>query len=125
MSVIIPWTFHTLCIILLNRKRRSYIDDLKKGVFVMAKTILYTHMTGNNVGSLHFLWKVPEEAAEEDLLAGNLAAQRAIKSLLPLYHTRAMRRQFFQEFGLFRGASQSVLREMYHRLTGKVYRYRA
>ena len=84
------------------RKRRTYIDNLRSGYALMSKAVLYTYTTGNSLGSIHFLWRVPEELTEEELLAGNLESLRKIQPQLPTYHTRAMRKQFFEKVSLFR-----------------------
>ena len=105
-----------------SRARRSYIDELKKGSCLKAKTLLCSYNTGNNIGSLHFMWRVPDsrDIPEEGMAAGNANAVRVIQPILPNFHTRAMRRHFFANFSLFRSARPAVMKEMYRQLTGKV-----
>lgn len=79
-----------------------------------------SHSTGNRIGSLHFLWKVPEDINEEGLVTGNAQALRMIQPALPTFHTRAMKRQFFDDFSLFRYAKPAVMKEIYRQLTGKI-----
>ena len=85
----------------------------------MTKTVLYTYSTGNSLGSIHFIWRIPEAISEEDLLSGNSEALRKIEPSLPTYDTRAMKKQFFNQVGLFCQAKPAVLRAMYKQLTGK------
>ena len=80
---------------------------------------MYTYSTGNSLGSIHFMWKVPEDASEEELLSGNCEVTRKIQPQLPSYHTRAMRRQFFDQVSLFRlGNKPAVWRGLYKLITG-------
>ena len=83
------------------------------------KTVMYNYAMGNNMGALHFLWKVSDNESEEVLATGNLHALQEIRPSLPVFHTRYMRKQFFHEMSLFCFARPAVLREMYKRLTGK------
>ena len=87
----------------------------------MTKAVLYSYSTGNSLGSIHFIWKIPEDASEEDILTGNSEAARKILPSLPSYHTRAMRKEFFNEISLFSLGKPAVLRALYKRLTGEWY----
>lgn len=91
----------------------------EEGVCLETKSILCSYSTGNSVGNLHFIWKVPGsgDITEEDMVAGNAKAVRVIEPDLPIFHTRAMRRQFFDDFSLFRSARPAVMKEMYRQLT--------
>ena len=100
------------------RKRRSYVDDLKKGQCLSMKTVIFSHSSGNSTGTLHFIWKVQANTSEAEIVAGNASAIHKVRPLLSSYHTREMRKQFFNDFGLFRCARPAVMREMYRRLTG-------
>ena len=82
--------------------------------------LMYTYASGNNAGSLHFIWKVPEEISEEMLVSKNAEVLRVIKPSLPVYHTRAMKKQFYHDMKLFRCGKPAVLREVYRRLTGEL-----
>jgi hypothetical protein len=42
-----------------------------------------------------------------------LLALHKIEPSLPVFHTRALRKQFFEEMKLFNAANPAVLREMY------------
>ena len=65
------------------------MDDLKKGACLETKSILCSFSTGNNFGSLHFVWKVPSSEAitEQDMAAGNAKAIREIEPSLPSFHS--------------------------------------
>ena len=82
------------------------------------KSVLYNYSMGNSMGALHFMWTISEDMSEELLAAGNLRVLQEIKPSLPVFHTRCMRKQFFDEMSLFNVARPAVLREMYKRLTG-------
>ena len=58
---------------------------------------MYNYATGNRVGTIHFVWRIPEDISEEALAAGNSSALHKIEPSLPVFHTRAMRKQFFEE----------------------------
>jgi len=62
------------------RKRRSYIDDLKKGKCLTRKTVLFSHSSGNSGGTLHFVWKVPC-VSESEMIAGNADAVHKVQPL--------------------------------------------
>ena len=87
---------------------------------LFTKSMLYTYSIGNSLGSIHFIWRIPENASEEDLLSGNGEAVRKIQPALPTYHTRAMRREFFNQISLFRFGKPAALRGLYRRLTGEL-----
>ena len=103
------------------RKRCTYIDNLKSGHALLTKSVLYTYSTGNSLGSIHFIWRIPEDVSEKDLLSGNSEAMRKIQPTLPTYHTRrAMRREFFNQISLFRFGKPAALRGLYWCLTGEL-----
>ncbi|KAI8485273.1 hypothetical protein Bbelb_370200 [Branchiostoma belcheri] len=49
------------------RKRYTYISELQLPMSIE----LYTYKTGNNLGSLHFIWKVPPSKESRDLNQSN------------------------------------------------------
>lgn len=100
-----------------SRKRRIYLDDMKNSG-LSSKILVYSYASGNNVGSLHFIWKITEDISEEMLISRNAEVVRKIQPSLPLYHTRSMKKQFYHDMHLFRCGKPSVLREIYRRLTG-------
>ena len=98
------------------RQRRTYVDNLRCSPVLSSRVMMYNYATGNRVGTLHFVWRIPEDISEEALAAGNSSALHKIE---PVFHTRAMHKQFFEEMKLFNAAKPAVLREMYRRLTGE------
>ena len=80
--------------------------------------MLYTHSTGNNLGNLYFMWGIPEEESESELLTKSQAVVRKVELTIPSYHTRAMRKQFTHDFQLLVKVQPKVMREMYRCLTG-------
>lgn len=80
--------------------------------------MLYTYSSGNSCGNLYFIWTVPEQESESDLLTQSQAVVRKVEATIPTYHTRAMRKQFVHDFQLFVHMEPKVMREMYRCLTG-------
>lgn len=76
---------------------------------------LYSY-TGAKV-HLHFLWKVSLEA-EDVRMTKNMSLRDKLREEFPLYHTRAMRKDFIQTFGYVTHTKSAFLREMYKQLTG-------
>lgn len=76
----------------------------------------YSYAYGNNLGTLWYVWRVPEDHNLHDInkskhLIGDI--ERGVE----VYHTREMRRQFVARFGLVCHAKQSVFIDMYQFLT--------
>ena len=93
-------------------KRCRYIESLKCGL-----CILLCYSPGSNIGNQYYLWKVNEG----DILSNSQQVKEAIKTNLPVYHTRAMR-VLFKKYGrLCPSMKPSALRFLYHDLTGKHY----
>ncbi|XP_078597452.1 uncharacterized protein LOC144873716 [Branchiostoma floridae x Branchiostoma japonicum] len=94
------------------RKRYTYISELQLPMSVE----LYTYKTGNNLGSLHFIWKVPPSKESRDFNLSNRLMHEVEKNV-PVYHTREMHKKFNDRFALITSAKPVVLREMYQFLT--------
>ncbi|KAI8516352.1 hypothetical protein Bbelb_049330 [Branchiostoma belcheri] len=94
------------------RKRYTYISELQLPMSIE----LYTYKTGNNLGSLHFIWKVPPSKESRDLNQSNRLMHEVEKNV-PVYHTREMHKKFSDRFTLVTSATPVVLREMYQYLT--------
>ncbi|XP_033121369.1 uncharacterized protein LOC117120452, partial [Anneissia japonica] len=92
-----------------RRRRYEYITSLN----LPFRTLLFTH-SGGAIHS-HFLWKIEDCSPVEDMInmAHNIA--KAIVEDLPKYHSRAMKKEFVQKFGLV--ANKTVLRQAYRTLT--------
>ena len=99
-----------------KRECYRYIESLRQGLPLRA--MLYTHSSGNNVGNTHFIWRVPDEQPENEVLAHSASVILQVQEQIPHFHTRAMRSRFIQVFGLVTGVKPAILREMYRQLTG-------
>ena len=81
--------------------------------------VLYTHSPGGGILSQHYLWRVPDDFCVEAALSENQKVIDRLKQDLPIYHTRAMRREFVNTYGRFTGSTKPVvLRNIYRELTG-------
>ena len=67
---------------------------------------------------MYFLWKIPTDVSESDILNKSTEIREKLLKELPIYHTRAMRAEFISSFGRVTGVKSAVLREAYRRLTG-------
>ena len=71
------------------RAKYNFIQSIKKIGFPFPTALLsYSH--GNNVGGLHFIWKVAK--ADESSFSESQRVIEAIKSNIPKYHTRSMKK---------------------------------
>lgn len=75
-----------------TRQRRFYIDNIKHGLSY--KCIYFRITAGNNIGSHNFLWHIPSNKSENEILPKNMDMIRKLTQELPTYHTRTMRRRF-------------------------------
>ena len=97
-----------------KRDRYQFIQTLKEGLPIRA--MLYTHSSGNNAGNTHFMWRVPDEQSESEVLARSASVILKVQEQIPHFHTRAMRSRFIQVFGLVTDVKPAILREMYRQL---------
>ena len=78
-----------------------------------------THSPGGSVLSQHFLWRVPDDFCVEAALSENQKVIEKLKQNFPVYHTRAMRKEFVNTYGRFTKSTKPVvLRSIYRELTG-------
>ena len=82
--------------------------------------MLFDYATGNCLGTIHFIWKVPDNCSAALLTAGNADCFRKIQPSLPTYHTRAMKKHFFEQISLLQCGKPSALRGIYRLLTGEL-----
>ncbi|XP_070563443.1 uncharacterized protein [Ptychodera flava] len=75
---------------------------------------LYGYHSGSQYGSLWFVWK---SMPLTDMEKSNKVIHEIGKNL-PVYHTRAMKREFMSRFSLVVKVSPTILNEMYYFLTG-------
>ena len=99
------------------RAKYNFIQKMKTVGFRFPTALLsYAH--GNNIGNLHFVWRVsgPNESSFSD-------SQQVIESAkerIPVYHTRAMRKEMFGVFGrLTPSLKPAVFRHIYRVFTGR------
>ena len=93
--------------------RYSYVHELALPFSVEC----YSYAHGNNLGTLWYLWRVPENKSDQDLNQSKALIQR-VEIGIDVYHTREMRRQFTLRYGLVCSTKQAVLTDMYQFLTG-------
>ena len=98
--------------------RYQYLQCLERNG-IPSPVVLLTYSSGNNTGNLHFVWKVPVEKEAEECFQNSLAVIEQVKTLMPHFHTRAMRKAMFEEFGrVSPGIKPAVLRIFYKDLAG-------
>lgn len=88
----------------------------RKGIDVHA--VMSIHAYGNNLGTLHFIWRVPDGISQSELLDQNLKTAQTVQEKIGVYHTRAMQKAATHSFGRICGIKPAYLREIYKRLTG-------
>ena len=78
-----------------------------------------TYSPGGSVINHHFIWRVPDSFDVDAAISENQQVIDAAKCDLPVYYTRAMRRQFMDMYGkLMKGTSPYLLRDIYKELAG-------
>ena len=81
------------------------------------KCVQYTYTGSRN--HLHFLWHINRpDASENETLQQSMKVRDELKKSFPVYHSRAMRREFIHSFGTVTHSNPAFLREAYRRLTG-------
>ena len=95
-----------------RRRRYEYMADL---VFPV-KCIVYSYAALQN--HLHFVWKLGIADDDGVRQQKNDGTKDKLKPQFPVYHSRAMRRDFISTFGRVTGVKSAFLREEYRRLTG-------
>ena len=78
--------------------------------------MIYTCTGSRN--HITFIWKIPINLTETELLQQNVSIQQQIKTNFPKYHSCAMRREFIHIFGTVTHTKPAFLRAAYHQLTG-------
>ena len=94
------------------------MDELSEGVPSSFRILMYTHSPGNNVGNTHYVWKIPGDISENELLRENLKATEQMKSQIKVYHSRAMRNEFKAICGRVSNMKTAIARELYNRFFG-------
>ena len=90
---------------------------MEKGLLV--PTVFLTYSPGGSIINHHFIWRVPDSFNVDAAISENQQVIDAVRRELPVYHTRAMRRQFMDMYGkLMKGTSLYLLRDIYKELAG-------
>ena len=98
------------------RKKYEYLEKLKSGLSnVCVAMLTYTH--GNNVGNVHFVWKVPDYSS--DAFSQSLRTIEKAKEFIPVFHTRSMRNALMAKYGRVAPTMKKcIMRKWYRDLTG-------
>ena len=89
---------------------------MEKGLSI--PSMLYTYTLRGSVLNHHFLWRLPDDFVLEASLSVNQQVICKRIDRLPVYHTRAMKREFISHFGLLMdGVKPYALRSIYRQLT--------
>lgn len=67
--------------------------------FLIVSTVLFTYTPGGSVLNHHFIWRVPESFDVDAAVGENQHVVDEIKTQLPVFHTRAMERDFMDMYG--------------------------
>lgn len=77
-----------------------------------------SHTSRRTTRGTHFIWRIPDNASQEELLNENGRVTVEIHKWIAVYHTRAMRNEALRSFGRLWTTKPAVLREIYRQLTG-------
>ena len=98
------------------KEKYQYLQTLKSNGLPFP-TALLTYAHGNNVGNFNFIWKV--QSTSESSFSECQSVIETVKKNIPIYHTRAMRKELFSLFGrLTSSVKPAVMRHIYRTLTG-------
>lgn len=92
--------------------RRKFMYDLK----LSTKVRMYSYYHGNYLGTIHVVWKLPDDPAEY-CDEKTVAACRHIHKFIPMYATRAMKKEFFETYQKSAKIQPALLRSVYKFLT--------
>lgn len=99
-----------------RRRRYDWVTDLKRGLQV--PLVHLTYSPGSNLGNLFWVWHCTASDIDEVLQTSQPIIEK-IKTCIPQYHTRAMRRAAYEKFGLLMPSTKkSVVRHLYKDLVG-------
>ena len=83
-DVFVTVLFHHVC-----RRRYDHVQDIREGQCLQTKTVLYTYSSGSSCGSLYFIWTVPKDESESDLLMESQAVAQKVKNTFPSHTCNA------------------------------------
>ena len=104
------------------QKHRIVNSIISDGCCSSTPCMLLIYSPGNNVGNLHFLWKVPPNAEIAECFERSQPVIEQTKTTFPVFHSRAMRAAFFKKAGLISiSVKPAMLRYFYKDLTGQLF----
>ena len=94
-----------------RRRKFEFIEEIELPSLCIA--LKYTASSPH----LHFLWKIRQVSNASELFKTKERLRETVKAQLPIYHSRAMKREFMFKFGTISKTSTALLRKMYKELT--------
>lgn len=99
-----------------RRRRYEWVEALKQGLDI--PLVHVTYAPGSNIGNLHWVWHCTAENIDQALSTSQPIIEQ-IKRDIPEFHTRAVRREAFQLFGLTTHTTKkALLHHIYKVLVG-------
>lgn len=93
-----------------------YMSELQKGL--STSVVLYTYTPGGSIVNHHFVWRVPDDFSVEAAVTVNQGVVAKLMTEMPIYHTRAMKKDFISHYGLLLPETKPyMLRSIYKELT--------
>ena len=80
---------------------------------------------GGGASAVTVLWWVPDGESSSEHATNIVCVSNSVENRLPVYHTRQMRRDFYQKYGGLQGMSPVVLRSIYFDITGDATQMKA
>ncbi len=92
--------------------------------FLHFQAVLLTYSGSRN--HLHYIWRIPPYIDQESMIAENMKVKETLAPQFPVYHSRAMCREFIQSFGRAMHGKAAFLREAYryHMTFSNVFLYK-
>ena len=91
--------------------RKNFLNNLRLNTAFE----MFTYSHGNYLGSFTWLWKIPSPS-ERDAM-NSVEAHAVCTRGIPIFHTRAMRAHWIQQYENLTGINKMLLRHMYRTLT--------
>lgn len=99
-----------------SRAKYNFLHTLKS-IGVSFPTALLSYAHSNNVGNLHFMWKVA--STDDSSFTECQKVIEAVKKKIPVHHTRSMRKAMFDVFGRITSSLKpAAARHIYRVFTG-------
>lgn len=102
-------------------RKHRYIETLKKGLSF--RCLLFSYAPGSNIGNQWYIWKVGADSGDlSEQLSRSQQTIEDVKKLLPVFHSRAMRKAMYTKYGrVCPTVKPATLRFLYHDLTGRIW----